>query len=200
MFREAFLGELRKGLAGLPEEELEGRLAFYEEMIDDRMEEGLTEETAVAEVGPASRVIGQILAEIPLSRIVREKVKPRHALRVWEILLLVLGSPIWLSLLVAAAAVVLSLYAALWAVVISLYAAAVSLVAGGAACLVGSVVYFLRGNIPGAAFIIGGGLAAIGLGLMLFIGCNILAKGLARGLGKMMLGCKRLLIRKKGEE
>ena len=68
----------------------------------------------------------------------------------------------------------------------------------GVGCIVGSVVYFLKGNVSGAAFAIGGGLAAAGLGLMLFIGCNALAKGLARGMKKMILGCKGLLIGKKG--
>lgn len=200
MFREAFLGELRKGLAGLPEEELEGRLAFYEEMIDDRMEEGLTEEAAVAEVGPASRVIGQILAEIPLSRIVREKVKPRHALRVWEILLLVLGSPIWLSLLVAAAAVVFSLYAALWAVVISLWAADLSLAASAVACVAGGVLFLIKGRLIPACCALGAALVCAGLAILMFFLCLWLSKALVKGTGKFFAGLKARLMRKEQTE
>ena len=200
MFREAFLGELRKGLAGLPEEELEGRLAFYEEMIDDRMEEGLTEEAAVAEVGPASRVIGQILAEIPLSRIVREKVKPRHALRVWEILLLVLGSPIWLSLLVAAAAVVLSLYAVLWAVVISLWAADLSLAASAVACVAGSILFLVKGRLIPACSALGAALVCAGLAILMFFLCLWLSKALVKGTGKFFAGLKARLMRKEKAE
>ena len=200
MFREAFLGELRKGLAGLPEEELEGRLAFYEEMIDDRMEEGLTEEAAVAEVGPASRVIGQILAEIPLSRIVREKVKPRHALRVWEILLLVLGSPIWLSLLVAAAAVVLSLYAVLWAVVISLWAADLSLAASAVACVAGGVLFLIKGRLIPACCALGAALVCAGLAILMFFLCLWLSKALVKGTGKFFMGLKARLMRKEKAE
>ena len=200
MFREAFLGELRKGLAGLPEEELEGRLAFYEEMIDDRMEEGLTEEAAVAEVGPASRVIGQILAEIPLSRIVREKVKPRHALRVWEILLLVLGSPIWLSLLVAAAAVVLSLYAVLWAVVISLWAADLSLAASAVACVASGVLFLIKGRLVPACCALGAALVCAGLAILLFFLCLWLSKALVKGTGKFFMGLKARLMRKEKKE
>ncbi len=42
MTKQEFIAELRKGLSGLPKKELEERLTFYSEMIDDRMEEGLT--------------------------------------------------------------------------------------------------------------------------------------------------------------
>ena len=48
MTKKEFLARLRRGLAQLPPEEREERLAFYSEMIDDRMEEGLSEQEAVA--------------------------------------------------------------------------------------------------------------------------------------------------------
>ena len=202
MNKQEFLAALREGLRGLPPADIEERIAFYDEMIDDRMEEGLTEEEALAELGPVENVIAQIAAETPLLRLVKEKVRKerQRSGKGLSTVLLIVGSPIWASLLIAAAAVVFSLAVSAWAVVVSLYAAAVSLVAGGAACLVGSVIYFFKGNLPGAAFVVGGGLAAIGLGLMLFIGCNGLAKGLARGMKNMILGCKSLMIGKKGEE
>ena len=200
MDKQGFLVSLREGLRGLPPADIEERVAFYDEMIDDRMEEGLTEEEAVAELGPVENVIAQIAAETPLLRLVKEKVRKerQRSGKGLSTVLLIVGSPIWASLLIATAAGVFSLAVSAWAVVISLYAAAVSLMAGGVGCIVGSVVYFLKGNVSGAAFAIGGGLAAAGLGLMLFIGCNALAKGLARGMKKMILGCKGLLIGKKG--
>ena len=42
MSKQAFLARLRKELSGLPKDDIEERLAFYEEMIDDRTEEGLS--------------------------------------------------------------------------------------------------------------------------------------------------------------
>ena len=47
MNKQEFLARLQKGLSGLPGEEIEEHLAFYSEMIDDRMEDGIPEETAV---------------------------------------------------------------------------------------------------------------------------------------------------------
>ena len=41
MNRRDFLSGIEKGLAGLPREDVESRLAFYSEMIDDRVEDGL---------------------------------------------------------------------------------------------------------------------------------------------------------------
>ena len=46
MNKREFLASLRNGLYGLPQDDIEERLGFYAEMIDDRMEEGLTEEQA----------------------------------------------------------------------------------------------------------------------------------------------------------
>ena len=48
MNKTEFLNELKDGLSGLPREDVEERLSFYGEMIDDRVEEGMTEEEAVA--------------------------------------------------------------------------------------------------------------------------------------------------------
>ncbi len=56
MDKAGFLEELRQRLSGLPREELEERLSFYGEMLEDRMEEGLTEEEAVAVLGSPEQV------------------------------------------------------------------------------------------------------------------------------------------------
>lgn len=42
MNKQEFLTELRAKLSGLPTYDVEERLSFYGEMIDDRTEEGVT--------------------------------------------------------------------------------------------------------------------------------------------------------------
>ena len=106
MRKEEFLTQLRKGLGGLPQEDMEERLAFYREMIDDRMDEGLSEEEAVATVGTVSEIVEDISPTKPAG----DAAAASRRLKTWEILLLVLGSPIWLSLGIAAAAVILSVF------------------------------------------------------------------------------------------
>ena len=119
MKKTEFLSELQTKLAGLPEQDLEERLGFYGEMIDDKMEEGIPEDEAVAQIDTTDEIVSQIVAEYPLAKIVKEKVKPKRRLRPWEIVLLIVGSPLWLSLLIAAFAVALSLYITLWSLIIS---------------------------------------------------------------------------------
>jgi uncharacterized membrane protein len=51
MTKQEFIDALRHKMAGLPKDDIEDRVAFYTEMIDDRVEDGLSEEQAVAEIG-----------------------------------------------------------------------------------------------------------------------------------------------------
>ena len=147
MDKQEFLSSLQSGLAGLPQEDIEERLTFYGEMIDDRMEEGLTEAEAVAELGTVEQVVSQILEETPITRLVRERVRPKRRLAAWEIVLLVLGSPIWLALGIAGFAVVLCVYIVIWAVIVALWAVEVSLVASALGTAAGGVVCFCRGGL-----------------------------------------------------
>ena len=121
MNKAEFLAALRACLARLPQKEAEERLAFYSEIIDDKMEEGRTEEAAVAEIGSVDAVAAQILEDIPLMTIFKEKINPK-TLRGWEIALMIIGFPVWLPLLCAFGAIVLAVYAVLWCVPVILWA------------------------------------------------------------------------------
>ena len=59
MRKQEFLAKLRKGLSGLPQDDIEERLIFYSEMIEDRKEEGLSEEEAVAAIGSVDEIVAQ---------------------------------------------------------------------------------------------------------------------------------------------
>lgn len=61
MLKEEFLAQLRGGLAGLPQEDLEERLAFYSELLDDRMEEGLSRRKPSRPQAPWSRSCSRLL-------------------------------------------------------------------------------------------------------------------------------------------
>lgn len=146
MNKQDFLAQLRKGLSGLPQDDIEERLTFYKEMIEDRMEEGSSEEEAVSAIGSVEDIVRQSIADIPLAKIAKERIRPKRHLKVWEVILLTLGSPIWLSLSVAAAVVILSLYISLWAVMISLWAVFGSLAICAVASIPGYVIYVLNVN------------------------------------------------------
>jgi uncharacterized membrane protein len=159
MNKQEFERNLSKGLSFLPVRERKERIAFYSEIIDDRIEEGLSEEEAVAEVGDIDGIILQILSDSP---------KPvKRGLKALEIILLILGSPVWLSLLVAFLAVALSLYVSVWAVIISLWAVFASFVGSAVGGVLSGVAFIGMGNNLSALFMLG--TASILAGLSVFV-------------------------------
>ncbi|MBR6332595.1 MAG: DUF1700 domain-containing protein [Dehalococcoidales bacterium] len=196
MSKQEFLAQLRDGLTGLPQSDIEERLAFYEEMIDDRIEEGLSEEQAVSEIGSVEQVIAQIVEETPFTRIVKERVRPKRKLQTWEIILLILGSPVWVALLIAAFAVMFSVYIVIWAVILSLWAVALSLLISAFACIV--AIFFVPPSGSGAAVLvmISVSLVLAGLSIIMFFGCKAATKGAVILTKKIALGIKNMFIGK----
>jgi len=190
MNKEIFLTELREKLFGLPQDDIEERIAFYNEMINDRMEDGLTEEEAVGEIGSVDSVVEQIMEEIPLSALVKEKVKPKRKLKTWELVLLILGSPLWIPLLMSAIAVILTLYAVIWAVVIFVYATDLALAGSTVMGLAGILSYLKQINFIGALFSAGFGMTSAGLAILLFFACVWITKSIIKATGKLLLGIK----------
>ena len=198
MTKFEFLLALRDRLEGLPQKDMEERLRFYAEMIEDRMEEGLSEEEAVAEMGAVGEIAGQIIADIPLTKLVKEKIKTKRRLGAWEIVLLVLGFPVWLPLLISFFAVVLSLYIALWAVLVSLWAVFLSVAVCALCGTVGGAVVVLCGRDAVGAAVIGTGLVCAGLAVLLFFGCKAASQGTLRLTAKLVLATKNAFVKKEG--
>ena len=196
MSKQEFLEYLRKGLSGLPQEDIEERLTFYGEMIDDRIEEGLTEEDAVSRIGTVDTIISQIKADIPITKLVREKITPKKHLKAWEIVLLVLGSPIWLSLLIAAFAIILAAYIVVWSVVITLWSIEASFVACSLGGIISAVIFAFQGNELTGLAMLGAGIICAGLSIFMFYGCKAATKGILLLTKKMALGIKSLFVGK----
>ena len=196
MNKEMFLARLEMELYGLPKDDIAERLAFYSEMIDDRIEEGLTEEEAVAGIGPIEDIVSQTISEIPLTKLVKEKIKPERSLKGWELALIIIGFPLWFPLLIAGLAIVFSFYVVIWSVVISLWAAVVSVGASALFGTVVSVVQFVNGRAVPALALLGMSLAAAGLAILMFFACIGLTKGAAKLTGKIALGIKSMFIKK----
>lgn len=198
MTKLQFLLALHEKLAGLPRNEVEEWLNFYSEMIEDRMEDGIAEEEAVAAVGSLDDIAAQITADIPLVKIVKEKIKSKRRMKAWNVILLAVGSPIWVSLLIAAVAVVFSLYVSLWAVVISFWAAFASFIVGCVGALTFAIGYCLSGNLPAGLVLIAAGCICASLAIFLFYGCKIATKGTARLAKIIVLAVKKSFTKREG--
>ena len=146
MNKQEFLAELRNRLEGAPKDEIEEQIEFYGEMIDDRIEEGMTEEQAILELGPMDDIVSCVLSEIPFAEIAKDRLRPKRSMKAWEIVLLIVGAPVWRPLLIALFAIELSLYVSLWAVIISFWSVFVSLGACAVGLVVSSVALAWGGN------------------------------------------------------
>lgn len=196
MDKQAFLAQLRQGLSGLPEDDIPERLTFYSEMIDDRMEEGLSQEEAVAAVGSVEEIVAQIIADTPLPKIPKERIAPKKHFKAWEIILLALGSPVWLSLLIAAIAVIASLYISLWSVILSLWAVFGSLVGCSFGSIIAGIGFALGNHTLSGIAMIGAGMVYAGLSVFMFLGCKAATKGIFLLTKKLAVWTKNRFIKK----
>lgn len=196
MKKDDFLHNLEKRLSGLSATEIDEHISFYREMIDDRMEEGLSEEDAVSAVGSVDDIIARILEETPLMQIAKQKLTPKRKIRAWEIILLILGSPIWLSLLVSLLAVLLSLYVSLWAVIISLWAVFVSLAASSVGCIAAAIVVIATGSATQGIALISVGILCAGLAIFMYYGCFWASRGIILLTRQCIRWLKRWMLKK----
>lgn len=196
MNKAEFLMALRERLSGLPEEDFNKSIDYYTEMIDDRVEDGMSEEDAVACLGSMDEIITQILSEVSLPKLVKEKVKPKRALAVWEIILIIISAPIWFPILFSAVTTILSAYLSIWMMVLSLYLLDLSIAISGIVFIGLAISELFKGAFAVFGALLGFGLVALGVSILLFFAFNLITKGIIYISKKVLLGIKSLFIRK----
>lgn len=196
MNKVEFLAQLRSELSVLPKEDIEKSLDYYSEIIEDRIEEGLSESEAVEACGEVSEIASLIISDMPLSKLVKAKMKPSRTLKAWEIVLIVLGSPIWLSLLLAVAAVVLSVYIILWSFIVLLYAVDAAIAACSFALVFGTFSYLISGGSAQGVLCLGLAFVCAGLSVLLFFAFNKVTKGVLFLSRKILRNIKARFVRK----
>ncbi len=165
---QQFLIQLKERIKHLPETEVLRALSYYSEIIQDRIEDGMSEEVAIVSLGKIDDIVATIEEEIPLSSIVKEKVEKQvkenskmsrdRKLLIGVILLFT--SPIWVTGLFVLLCIVFGVAVGLWGIYIGIIGAYLgcTLFLG-----IGSIASGLF-NIIAFDFI--SGLAHIGLGLV----------------------------------
>ena len=196
MKKEEFLTCVADGLVGLPQEDIDRWLDYYREMLDDRIEDGIPEESAVAMMGTPAEVANRIIAETPLPRLIKARVEPVRHKPAWVIILLVLGAPLWLTLLITALAVVFAVYVTLWSVMLSLFAAGIGLLGGCLGGVAGFFVLLFTGSPAQAWLLLGGALVCGGAGVLLCLSLGSLTRGILKGGKAILTGIKSLFVGK----
>lgn len=204
MNKEEFLIALRERLEIFPQKEIEEYINYYREMIEDHVDDGFSEEQVVETLGSVDEVFAVILQETAITKLLREKVKPKRKLQPREIWILSLGFPIWLPLAITALVLAITafvltwtLYAVLWSLVVTLFAVELTFAVGALGGAIVSILFLLSsGNGFAAGVTFSGALVCAGLALILFRPCILSAKGSAKLAKKIWLGIKFLIVRK----
>ncbi len=196
MNKQEFLAELKAGLAGLPQKDIEDQLNFYSEMIDDRMEEGFSEEKAVSTFGLIDEIVKNLIADTSLIKIAKERINSKTKFNIWEIILLVLGSPIWISILIAAVTVIFSLYISLWSVIVSFWSIFVSFIGASLGMIVGGIIILCKSDFFIGIAMIGVCFILAGLSIFTFYGCKLSTKGILLLTKKTAVCIKNALLKK----
>lgn len=197
MYKNEFLTALREQLVGLPKEDIEERINFYEEMINDRIDEGKSEEEAVADIGTVDEVVKEIAGDTKLVTLVKHKMTPKRSLRGWEIAIIIGSFPFWLPVVIVSFVLALVGFILLWTLVIVSYTVETALWVGSAVSAFGFVMSAINGT-PNFLMLGMSIMAAGGAILMIFacFGSTKLTIGLTK---RMMIGIKSAFIRKGGK-
>ena len=190
MTTEEFLTQLRKALQALEQTARASTVQYYREILEDRMEEGLTEEAAVAEMEPIETIAADILSDAAA----RGACRPRRS--GWATAMMILGSPLWLAWLLVLGALILAIYAVAWSVIVALFSAVAALGAGVLAGVFALFLYWTAYPMTGL-FLLGAGFVCAALGIALFFPSLALARWLIRGTSRASKALWHSLFRKK---
>ena len=172
MTKIEYLKQLKRALKPITRAECEKSLAYFSEVIDDRMEEGISEETAVSELESVEAAAERIIAEASAQGQLRA-----HR-SIWEIILIVLGFPVWFPLLLAISIVVLTVYGLVWIIIAAIFIVSAALAVSGIAGVIGLIILLVP-NTAAAFAVLGVGLVCAGLGVAIFVPALYMAKAYA---------------------
>lgn len=197
MNKQEYLEAIRSRISAMPADDVNRFMDYYSEMIDDRVEDGLSEEEAVADMGSPEAAVEQILEEMPLTKLVKEKIKPKHELKAWEVILIVLGSPVWIPLLMTAAVLLLTLWIVAFALLISFYAVVLSFVAAGIGGLICAIPLFIANSPYTAVLMLGAALIGIGIAILFVVSVKPVTVGIFKVCKASVNGIKRMFVKEK---
>lgn len=199
MRKAEFLKELEKRLQGLPKDEIESRLAFYSEMIDDRIEDGKTEEEAVEDLGGTDEVVRKIVSETKIVSLVKNRIKPKRSISGFEILLLILGFPLWFPLLMVVLSLTFVAFILLWVFVIVSYAIEVGIIGTSLLGFMKFGIEFVSNGNFNTGYLAIGVLGA-GIALLFIFICGLATKSSFKATKGVLFSIKNRLIGGKKNE
>jgi len=190
MNRKDFLKELRRELEGLPFEERESAITYYEEYLDEAGPENEAE--AIQGFGSPASIAAGLRAEEAMNT---PPTTPKEgAKKTWLVLLAIFSAPIAFPLLIAVAALGFSLFIAFASIIFAFGITAIALIGGGIVTIIGGISAIFAAGGATTMFFVGGGLLLIGVGILFWFLTYLVATKLLGGLARLL---SRFLHRRK---
>jgi len=150
---------------------------FYDEMISDRMEDGMDEKEAIDKNKDIESIVNSMNLEKSMPSLIKDTIAKKHDkakknnnVGAWTALLII-GAPIWLPVAIAYLAVVFALLLSLFLVMVAYFVVAVCLPAGSIACLLKAFTVF-GGSLTfaGSIYMVGAALVLAGVSILMWMG------------------------------
>ena len=197
MTKNEFLSTLERQLASLPESDRKRSILYFDEIIADRMEEGLSEEEVLAEMESVEEIAKGILSDAAEEPAEPEKtVHKVGGCPLWlAILLAVLAAPIWLPVAFSVAVTLVTIYMVPWILILTLFCVAIAFILGGLAGIVLALICWPVNGVYITMLAVGICIFLTGFGILLMFPSVILTRWLARG---TVWCCRKLASLRKG--
>lgn len=195
MTKQEFLAALEQRLQAVPEDERKRTAAYYDESIDDRMEDGMTEEEAVDSLESIDTIVQRIMKDTPLKTIVKNKVEHKKKLETWQVLLIIFTCPFWFPVGMGGISVAFGLCMAVFGIGLGLFATVIGLCGGGVAAVVGGIYFFISRGAAYGLMTMGLGFCCIGAGIFILLGSIAMVKGVVFLIKKFIQWLKACLSR-----
>lgn len=199
MNKAEFLSVLRDKLKKyMTSEDVEATLEYYSEMADDICEGEGSEEQAIEKLGSPEQAAKQILSDFPIKKLVKNRFFGKSISKT-NIVLLIVGSPMWISIIAVFIAIVAAYYSLLLALAVIFFSVGIALAAVIIAGLIYGIIGFIRTNPATAGFFIGCGIAAAGLFILVIPAIKPFIRLMIK-LFCLMPKCIRAILIGKGEK
>lgn len=173
MNKAEFLNELSFCLQNMNDSEKNKFIIYYDEMLSDYVENGMTEEEAVGKIGDPKKIAEELLADY---RSVKINL-PSTGIKGLNFILTIVGFPLWGSVLLAFILLVFSVYVIIWCVPFATGALSIGFFTTSIIGIVGSPFVILK-NVSIGIMQLGTGIASVGISLLLGLATIGLSKKL----------------------
>ncbi len=171
MNKAEFLKELAFHLQKMSDSEKNKFITYYDEMISDYVENGVTEEEAVKKIGTPLKIAKELLEDYGNVKLNL----PSTGNKLLNIAVAIIGFPLWGSVLLTIVLLVFSAYVLIWCLPVAAGAGCVGFFSSAIIGMIGTPLVIAR-SLPMGVIQLGTSMASIGISVLLGIAAMTMSK------------------------